>query len=284
MSNITASMVKELREISGVGMMECKKALVECKGDMEAAKEHLRKTGQAKALKKSSRATKDGGIGMFISEDKSRGALVKIACETDFVAKNEQFQKLLLDLAQQASTQGNNDFLNQSSIQGEGTVQDIVHKAISELGENIQFLEAASQSTNSGIVGGYVHMTGKIGVIVTLEVDQPYGGSELDDLAKDISMHVAATSAEAISEDQISPEILEKEKEILIAQAKESGKPDNIIEKMITGRLNKFKKEVCILSQPFVKNPDQTIKALLEDSGKQIERKISLTAFAKFQF
>ncbi len=284
MSNITASMVKELREISGVGMMECKKALVEAQGDMEAAKEHLRKTGQAKALKKSSRETKDGGVGIFISKDKKSGALVKIACETDFVAKNEQFKKLLLELAQQASAQGENDFLNQASIQGSGTVQDILHTAVSELGENIQFLEAKSLKADSGIVGGYVHMTGKIGVLVTLEVDQSYEGAELEELAKDISMHVAATSAEAISEDQIPLETLEKEKEILIAQAKESGKPDNIIEKMITGRLNKFKKEVCILSQPFVKNPDQTIKALLEDTGKKLGRKISLTAFAKFQF
>jgi len=157
-------------------------------------------------------------------------------------------------------------------------------KRVGELGENIQFLEAQTLEVNLGIVGGYIHMTGKIGVLLSLETDQPYHGSELGNLAKDISMHIAATQAEAISEDQIAPDVLEKEKQFVIAQAKESGRPDNIIEKMIEGRLNKFKKEVCILSQPFVKNPEQTIAALLQDSGKSLGVHISLTGFIKYQF
>ncbi len=283
MGQITASMVKELREISGVGMMDCKKALVESQGDMEAAKEFLRKTGQAKALKKSSRETHEGSIGLFISEDQKTGSLLKLACETDFVAKNETFQEMLSQLSQHASENGVTDFVNQS-FQDKGTIQDFLVKSVGELGENIQFLEAQTLAVDSGMVGGYIHMTGKIGVLISLETDQPDRGNELGDVAKDISMHIAATQAEAISEDQIDPDVLEKEKQFVIAQAKESGRPDNIIEKMIEGRLNKFKKEVCILSQPFVKNPEQTIAALLQDSGKSLGVTISLTGFVKYQF
>ncbi|MBF0277516.1 MAG: translation elongation factor Ts [SAR324 cluster bacterium] len=283
MGQITASMVKELREVSGVGMMDCKKALVESDGDMDAAKELLRKTGQAKALKKSSRETREGSIGFYVSEDKKKGAIVKLGCETDFVAKNDKFQEMLAQLARQASDNGVEDFVNQA-YQGQESVQDFLVKSIGELGENIQFLEAKRLEVNSGLIGGYVHMTGKIGVLVSLETDQAYQGSELGDLAKDISMHIAATQAEAISEDQIDPEVLEKEKQFVITQAKESGRPENIIEKMIEGRLQKFKKEVCILSQPFVKNPEQTIEALLKDSSKNLGVAISLTGFVKYQF
>ena len=283
MGQITASMVKELREISGVGMMDCKKALVESGGDLEAAKDFLRKTGQAKALKKSSRETHEGGIGYFLSADKKKGALVKVACETDFVAKNERFQEILSQLSQHASEHGVDDFVNQP-FQEQGTVQDFLVASIGELGENIQFLEATTLVADSGMVGGYVHMTGKIGVLVCLETDRADSSSELEGLAKDISMHIAATHAEAIREDQIDPEILEKEKQILIAQAKDSGRPEEIIEKMVAGRIKKFIKEICVLSQPFVKNPEQTIEALLKEASNHFGVNVSLTHFVKYQF
>lgn len=284
MAQITAKMVKELREISGVGMMDCKKALTESDGDFDAAKELLRKRGQAKALKKSSRETTEGSIGYFVADDSKSGALVKVACETDFVAKNENFQKVLAQLATQANSNGSDGFLEQSLVDGEGTVQDLFHKSIGELGENIQFLDAKKSSVETGVVGSYIHTTGKVGTLVALSTDKDYAGSELNDLAKDIAMHVAATPAEAIDESGIDPDVLEKEKKVLVAQAKESGKPDNIIEKMIVGRMNKFKKEICILSQPFVKNPDKTISALLEDASKATGVSVTMTDFAKFQF
>ena len=287
MTQITASMVKELREISGVGMMECKKALVETQGDMDAAKELLRKTGQVKALKKSSRETREGGVGIAIASDKKKAALVKIACETDFVAKNEKFRSLLGQLAEQAITHGVEDFMNQPFQQQadlEGTVQDMLMRFIGELGENIQFLEAKALQVDFGVVGGYVHMTGKIGVLVALKTEQPVEHTLLDPLAKDISMHIAASQAEAISEDQIPAEVLEKEKEIFVAQARDSGRPENIIEQMIAGRMRKFKKEICVLSQPFVKIPEQTIEGLLSETSKTVGVGIALTDFVKFQF
>lgn len=282
MAQITASMVKELREMSGVGMMECKKALVEAQGDMETAKELLRKTGQAKALKKSARETHEGGIGLHVSQDKKQGALSKLACETDFVAKNEKFKDLLNQLAQLATENGTDDFVNQP-FAGK-TVQEGLVQAVGELGENIQFLDAKALQVESGIVGGYVHMTGKIGVLLALETEQANNSEALQNLAKDIAMHIAASQAEAVSEEQIPQEVLEKEKEIFTAQARESGKPENIIEKMIEGRLQKFKKEVCVLSQPFVKNPDQTVGALLTEVGQSLQVGIVLKSFVKFQF
>jgi elongation factor Ts len=287
MTQITASMVKELREISSVGMMECKKALVETQGDMDAAKELLRKTGQVKALKKSSRETREGGVGIAIASDKKKAALVKIACETDFVAKNEKFRSLLGQLAEQAITHGVEDFMNQPFQQQadlEGTVQDMLMRFIGELGENIQFLEAKALQVDFGVVGGYVHMTGKIGVLVALKTEQPVEHALLDPLAKDISMHIAASQAEAISEDQIPAEALEKEKEIFVAQARDSGRPEKIIEQMIAGRMRKFKKEICVLSQPFVKIPEQTIEELLSETSKTVGVGIALTDFVKFQF
>ncbi len=283
-TKITASLVKELREITGVGMMECKKALVETNGDIEAAKEHLRKTGQAKALKKSSRETKEGGIGMFITEDKKSGGLIKLACETDFVAQNETFQSLLSQLAQQANANGSDNFLEQTSVGGGESIQEVLHRAVAELGENVQFVDAKQMSTESGVVGGYVHTNGKVGVLLRLDTDGEGDISALTALAKDIAMHIAATQAEAVREDEIDPAVIEKEKEIFTSQARESGKPDNIIEKMIEGRMKKFIKEVCVLTQPFVKNPDQTIDALLKEKGKELGVAITLNAFAKFQF
>ena len=282
MTQITASMVKELREISGVGMMECKKALVEAQGDMESAKELLRKTGQAKALKKSARETHEGGIGLYISPDKQQGGLSKLACETDFVAKNEKFKDLLNQLAQLASEKGTDDFIHQP-FAGK-TVQEGLMQAVGELGENIQFLAAKTLMVESGMVGGYVHMTGKIGVLLALQTNPSHNSEALQNLAKDIAMHIAASQAEAVSEEQIPQEILDKEKEIFTAQARESGKPENIIEKMIEGRLQKFKKEICVLSQPFVKNPDQTVGALLDEMSQSLKVEIALKDFVKFQF
>lgn len=282
MAQISASLVKELREISGAAMMDCKRALVESDGDIEKAKEYLRKKGQAKAIKKSSRETNDGAVGLFISEDQKKGSLVKLACETDFVAKNEGFQELLNSLVAHIADNGNENLLNQS-LNGK-TIQELITEKVSKLGENIQLLDSKQIVTDKGIIGGYLHMTGKIGVLVKLETDSDSNAEKLKELAKDISMHIAATQAEAIDPDSIDSSVLEKEKEIFIAQAKESGKPDNIIEKMVQGRIKKYLKEVCILTQPFVKAPDKTVGDLLKEFSKEIGVAITLKEFVKYQF
>ncbi len=284
MAAITAAAVKELREITGVAMMDCKKALVETDGDVEAAKEYLRKKGQAKALKKSSRETSEGAIGLVYSDDGKSAGMVKIACETDFVARNDRFQTFLNKMATQACVKGSEDFKQQELLEGEGSVESLLTTTIAELGENMQILDCMKVEVKNGVIGGYVHSNGKIGVLVPLETESATDDEKLSNLAKDIAMHIAASPAEAVKADQVSQTVLDKEKEVFTAQAKESGKPDNIIEKMIEGRLNKFLKEVCVESQPFVKDPQQTIGALVQSTSKELGVSINFESFAKAQF
>ena len=237
-TTITASAVKELREITGVAMMDCKKALVETNGNVEEAKDFLRKKGQAKALKKSTRETSEGAVSFSTSEDGKSAGLVKVACETDFVARNDKFQAFIKKLAEQVAEQGENDVLKQNLVDGQGDVEGMMTDTIAELGENMQILNSRKFEIKHGSIGGYIHSNGKIGVAVPLETDQPCEDERLKTLARDIAMHIAAFHAEAVKEDQVSEEVLDKEKEVFSAQARESGKPDNIIEKMIEGRLN----------------------------------------------
>ena len=283
MAAVTAAAVKELREVTGGAMMDCKRALVECDGDMEAAKEFLRKKGQAKALKKSSRETSEGAIGLAVGPDQRSAALVKLACETDFVARNEKFQVLLQQLSQHVLENGGDDVLGQTTSGGD-TVQELVTQSVAELGENMQFLDTKQATVANGTVGSYVHMTGKIGVLVPLETEAPCNDDRLQTLARDIAMHIAATPSEAVRADQVDAAVLEKEKELLAAQARESGKPEEIIEKMITGRVNKFLKEVCVETQPFVKDPQVTVGQLVKDTSKALGAGITFDRFVKFQF
>ncbi|MBF0350188.1 MAG: translation elongation factor Ts [SAR324 cluster bacterium] len=282
MQNVSANLVKELREITGAAMMDCKKALVETNGDMEAAKDYLQKKGQAKALKKSSRETNEGAVGLYISPDKKRGGLVKLACETDFVARNDKFQDFIRKVARQVAEHGSENLLEQT-MDGT-TVQASLTQIIAGLGENILLVSSNNYAVQNGMVSGYVHTNGKIGVLVQLETNEVCDQDALYDLGKDISMHIAASHAEAISEAEIDPAVLEKEKSIYKEQAKESGKPDNIIDKMVEGRLSKFKKEVCVNSQPFVKNPELTVEQLIQNVSKELGVKITFKAFSKYQF
>ena len=284
MTTITASAVKELREITGVAMMDCKKALVETNGNIEEAKDFLRKKGQAKALKKSSRETREGAVGLFSSKDGKTAGLVQVTCETDFVARNEKFQALIKKLAEQVSVNGENNLLQQNLISGEGNVESMLTNTIAELGENMQILNSRKFKITHGLIGGYIHSNGKIGVAVPLETEQPCNENSLKSLAKDIAMHIAAFNAEAVKSDQVPEEVLEKEKEVFIAQARESGKPDNIIEKMIEGRLKKYVKEICVESQPFVKNPQFSVCQIIEQTEKELGLKINFDIFEKFQF
>ena len=284
MTTITASAVKNLRQITGVAMMDCKKALVETNGDIEAAKDYLRKKGQAKAIKKSSRETSEGAIFFTTSADGKSAGLVKVACETDFVARNDKFQEFIKQLAYQVCEQGVDNLLAQRLVVGEGDVASLLTGTIAELGENMQILDSRKMEISNGAFGGYIHSNGKIGVVVPLETDQPCDDVRLEKLARDIAMHIAAFPAEAVKADQVSSEVLEKEKEVFTAQARESGKPDNIIEKMIDGRLNKFLKEICVESQPFVKDPQVSVNQLVESTAKEIGVNINFSTFEKYQF
>jgi len=280
---ITASAVKNLREITGVAMMDCKKALVETNGDLEAAQDFLRKKGQAKALKKASRETREGAVCFSTSADGKSTGLVKVACETDFVARNEKFQAFIKQLANQVCEQGSDDLLAQPLIEGEGNVEGLLTETIAELGENMQILSSRKMEIVNGVFGGYIHSNGKIGVAVPLETDQPCDDVRLGTLARNIAMHIAAFPSEAVKPDQVSKEVLAKEKEVFTAQARESGKPDNIIEKMIEGRLNKFLKEICVESQPFVKDPQVSVSQLVENTAKELGVKINFNTYEKYQ-
>ena len=284
MTTITASAVKNLREITGVAMMDCKKALVETNGDIEAAQDFLRKKGQAKALKKASRETHEGAVCFSTSSDGKSAGLVKVACETDFVARNEKFQAFIKQLANQVCEQGSDDLLAQPLIEGEGNVEGLLTGTIAELGENMQILSSRKMEIVNGVFGGYIHSNGKIGVAVPLETDQPCDDVRLGTLARNIAMHIAAFPSEAVKPDQVSKEVLAKEKEVFTAQARESGKPDNIIEKMIEGRLNKFLKEICVESQPFVKDPQVSVSQLVENTAKELGVKINFNTYEKYQF
>ena len=281
MTTITAAMVKELREITSGAMMDCKKALTECDGDMEAAKEFLRKKGQASADKKSSRETTEGSIAVATAPGKA--ALIKIACETDFVAINDDFQAFIGGLCEQAMETGVENFADQTS--SKGSIKEQFVEAIAKMGENISFTEGASWDVaENAVVGAYTHAKGKIGVLLELTADKAVDTDKATVLAKDVAMHIAACHVEAISSDDLDPAAIEKERAFLIDQAKESGKPDNIIEKMVEGRIQKFKKEICLLDQSFVKEPDRTISKLLEEQGKALGVGFKVTRFFKSNF
>ena len=284
MSAITAAAVKELREITGVAMMACKQALVESHGHLEAAKAVLRRKGQAKALKKSSRETREGAVEIRVDENHRSGAIIKLACETDFVARNESFKALLQTLGGQVLSQGSDALMEQQLVDGGGTIQDLINGKVAELGENMQLLDAARIEVNQGWVGGYVHMTGKIGVILGLETEAASEDPKLHQLAHDLAMHIAASPAEAVREDQVDSALIEKEREVFSAQARESGKPEEIIEKMIEGRIKKFLKEICVETQPFVKDPQKTVGQLVKEVSNEIGVGIRLESFIKYQF
>lgn len=259
---ITAAMVKELRERTSVGMMECKKALVETGGDLDAAAEHLRKTGIAKADKKSGRVAAEGLI--VSAANDSRAVLVEVNSETDFVAKDDNFLAFAGEIAQGALADVNDvAALMAQPASGAASLEEARLALVAKIKENIQVRRLAAIAAD-GTVGSYVH-GGRIGVMVQLE-----GGSE--ELARDIAMHIAATNPAYIGPDDVPADEVAKEKDILVAQAAESGKPPEIIEKMVGGRLRKHLAEITLLGQPFVKDPDLTVEKLLgQHSAKVVE-------------
>jgi len=272
MATITAAMVKELREITGAAMMDCKKALGETDGNIETAKEFLRKKGQASADKKSSRETKEGAVG--IAQVGNKAALIKIACETDFVAINDGFQDFVGSMAAIAADTGIEKF-------GEASKADFV-TAISKMGENMVFVEGQAWESD-GVVGGYIHGKGKIGVMVELS-NEGADAEKAAEAARGLAMHIAASHVEAISADDLDPAVLEKEKTFLINQAKESGKSEEIAEKMVVGRMNKFKKEICLLDQKFVREPEKSVSDWLAAQAKDAGGTLKVTRYFKSGF
>ncbi len=260
---ITAAQVKELRERTGAGMMECKKALVEMDGNIETAIEHMRKAGLAKADKKAGRTAAEGLIVFKAANDGKAAAMVEVNCETDFVTKGDDFKNFSSAVAQVAldNQPADIDTLLALTIDGGSSVADATKALIAKVGENMNVRRLSARTTD-GVLGAYLH-GGRIGVMVELQ-----GGDAA--LAKDIAMHVAASKPTCVSEADVPAELIEKEKEIFAAQAAESGKPPEIIEKMVGGRIKKFLKEVTLLGQPFVKDPDQTVEQLLKATGATV--------------
>jgi elongation factor Ts len=260
---ITASQVKELRERTGSGMMECKKALVETDGDIEAAAELMRKSGAAKADKKAGRVAADGAIKLLVSEDAKSAVILEINSETDFVAKDDNFQAFADQVLAVISQQQPESVEQLASLQLESgqSVEEARQALIAKVGENIQ-VRRFQRILSDAAIASYSHGA-RIGVLVDSSADA--------DLARDIAMHVAAVNPQFVDQDAIPSEFVEKEKGILIAQAESSGKPPEIIEKMIQGRLNKFLAEVTLLGQPFVKDPDQKVGKLLASAGAEVK-------------
>ena len=258
---VTAALVKELRERTGAGMMECKKALVETNGDMEAAIELLRKSGLAKADKKAGRVAAEGKVVEALAG--GNAVLVEINSETDFVAKDENFSAFADKVAQVALALDSDDVeaLKAADLDGQ-TVEEARQALVAKIGENVQ-VRRLTRIDSTGVIGSYVH-GGRIGVLVELE-----GGDE--ELARDLAMHVAALSPAYATADDVPADVLAKEKEILVAQAQDSGKPPEIIEKMVEGRLRKYLAEITLVGQPFVKDGDVTVGKLLEQKGASVK-------------
>ena len=282
---ITAQMVKELREATGVGMMDCKKALAENNGDMEASIDWLRTRGLAKAAKKAGRVAAEGLVAIAVSGN--RGAIVEINSETDFVARNEQFQSIVENTARLAlEAHGDVHVLSEMPYPGSGrSVSGELTDAIAKIGENMNLRRAAALEVSDGVIGNYVHNAvkpgmGKLGVIVAL---QSSGDKDkLAALGKQIAMHIANTKPLAVSPDEIDPDVVARERAIYTEQAKESGKPAEIIEKMVEGRVRKFYEEVTLLSQIFVIDGESRVGDVVKNAEKDVGAQVTLTGFVVY--
>jgi elongation factor Ts len=285
MAEITAASVKELRERTGAGMMDCKKALAETNGEMEAAIDWLRAKGLSAAAKKAGRTAAEGLVGAVV--EGTRGALVEVNSETDFVAKNEIFQDFVRNVAKLALDIGTDiEALAAAQYPGGGTVQDKLTDNIAKIGENQSLRRAAVLEVNQGAVVSYVHNQvapglGKIGVLVALESSAP--AETLNELGRQIAQHVAAAHPQALDADSIDPALVERERSIAMEKARESGKPDNIIEKMVEGGLAKFRKENALLSQLFVRDNKTPVAEVVAAAAKDAGTGIALKGFVRFQ-
>jgi elongation factor Ts len=285
MAEITAASVKELRERTGAGMMDCKKALAEANGEMEAAVDWLRAKGLAAAAKKAGRTAAEGLVGVAV--EGTRGAAVEVNSETDFVAKNEQFQQFVRDVTQIALTTGGDiEALKAATYAGGGTVEEKLTDNIATIGENQSLRRAALLEVAEGAVVSYVHNAvtpglGKIGVLVALEGSAP--AETLQPLGKQIAMHIAAANPLALDGDSLDPALVERERAIAVEKAKESGKPYNIVEKMVDGAMAKFRKDNALLSQLFVIDNKTPVADVVAQAAKDAGAPIALKGFVRFQ-
>jgi elongation factor Ts len=283
--SITAAQVKELREISGAGMMDCKAALTETNGDMEAAVDWLRAKGISKADKKAGRTAAEGLVG--VASNGTKAVVVEVNSETDFVARNDAFQEIVRNVANIAlATDGSTAAVAGATYPSSGkSVVDTIKDAVGTIGENLSFRRSAALTVNEGVVATYIHNAvsdglGKLGVLVAIETA---GNADIAQaFGRQVAMHVAATNPLALTAAEVDPAAVEREKAVFTESARQSGKPENIIEKMVEGRLRKFYEEVVLLSQAFVINPDLTVEAALKEAEKTIGAPAKITAFVRF--
>jgi len=284
MADITAAMVKDLRETSGAGMMDCKKALTETGGNMEEAVDWLRKKGLAAAAKKSGRVAAEGLVAVVT--DGAEGAVIELNSETDFVARNPEFQSFVGSVAQVAlANDGDYDTTGAADMSGK-SVTDTVTEMVGTIGENLSFRRSSGVSVSDGVVASYVHGAvapnmGKIGVLVGLESSGDK--DKLAEFGKQVAMHIAAANPLWVSQDEVDTEAVDREREVLADQARESGKPEEIVQKMVDGRLRKYYEEVCLLDQTFVIDGESKVSKAVEAAGTDIGAPVKVTAFARVQ-
>lgn len=280
---VTAAMVKELRSITGAGMMDCKKTLTETDGDIEKAIELLREKGLAKAAKKAGRVAAEGLIDLAISEDGSKAVVVEVNSETDFVAKNEEFKSFVSTVA--TITLDNEfadvDALLAASFDADATVQETLNNKIAKIGENMNLRRFEKFNTPGTVNVGYIHGGGKIGVLTQFETEAAY--ADIEAMGKDVAMQIAAMSPKYLSENDVDADYIESEKKILMQQALNEGKPANIVEKMVEGRLKKDLKQVCLLAQPFVKDGDVIVEQYINNTAKEVGKDIKIVKMIRFE-
>jgi len=283
---ITASLVKELREKTGVAMMECKNALKETEGDIDAAIKILRERGNAKAEKKASRDANEGVIVAALDESGKSGVLVEVNCETDFVAKNENFQAFVAEVANTVLASDVADVDAAMALpKDDVTLEQFIKSKVLEMGENLKFRRFERLNLDGeGAVASYIHLGGKVGVLIEVSAGKAETASAeaFKDLVKDLTLHIAATSPAGLKREDIPAELVESEKDIFRKQMEGAGKPADILEKIIEGKLGKFYSERCLLEQGFVKDPDTSVKALLEAKSKELGDTISVNNFLRF--
>lgn len=295
MATITASAVKELRELTGAGMMDCKRALSECDGELEAAKDWLRKKGQALADKKAVRKASEGLIHICVSDEGKTAVILELNCETDFVARNEAFLELLKKLGDHIAAGGpgaaNNNLeeylASPSPDDSSKTVRDLLRETVASLSENMElggFVRIHSEGDGVHFQS-YIHPPGKLGVLVELRCSkaETIQNPAFEAYGRDLAMHIAAAAPEFLTPETVSPEAVEREREIFKGQALEAGKPEKIIDKIIEGKLRKYYERICLVKQEFVKNPDESIAQMTARTGKELGDEIEIVRFERFK-
>jgi elongation factor Ts len=286
MAEITASLVKELRDKTNAGMMECKNALKETGGDVDSAIKFLRERGAIKAAKKAGREAKEGIVAAKIDVEAKSGVLIEVNCETDFVAKNDNFKDFVSDLTDAVAVSNATDIDAANAVsKGEANIDEFVKAKVIELGENLQFRRMVRYDVEgSGVVASYIHLGGKVGVLVEVNCskDETAASEDFRELVKDLTLHIAAASPAGIGREEISDDLVDAEKDLFRKQMEDSGKPPEIMEKIIEGKLGKFYSTICLLEQGFIKDPDNTISDLLSAKGKALDDEISIRRFIRY--